>query len=155
VNLVEAMARSQSHDEIVHCEAAQDEIDGLLAEAEGYVDLTHQYGHWDVWGTDDDGVPWRLAISLEKPTRADRLAALAAAVGDDGTGDLGVIIDHADPDDTLEELVAVVREAREDAAVEAARERQPEPRATCCDGECGGIRSRCEEWGERDAEERE
>jgi hypothetical protein len=96
VNLVEAMARSQSHDEIVHCEAAQDEIDGLLAEAEGYVDLTHQYGHWDVWGTDDDGVPWRLAISLE---------------------------------------------------------RQPAPRAACCDGECGGIRSRCEEWGERDAED--
>jgi hypothetical protein len=26
-------------------------------------------------------------------------------------------------------------------------------RAPCCDGECGGIRSRCEVWGERDAED--
>jgi hypothetical protein len=68
VNLIDAIARSQSHDEIVHCEAAQDEIDGLCSEAEGYVDRTAEPGHGyvDVWGTDDDGVPWRLAITLER-----------------------------------------------------------------------------------------
>jgi hypothetical protein len=53
--------------------------------------------------------------------RAGMLAALASAVGDDGTGDLGVIVDHARPADTVGDLVAVVREARADAALERSR----------------------------------
>lgn len=52
--------------------------------------------------------------------RKARIAALAAVVGDDGTGDLGVIVDNAAPDATTEELAEVVREAREEAALEEA-----------------------------------
>lgn len=48
-------------------------------------------------------------------SRSNRIAALAAAVGDDGTGDLGVIVDHAAPDATTEDLAEIVREARAEA----------------------------------------
>lgn len=46
--------------------------------------------------------------------RTDVLAALAARVGDDGTGDLGVIVDTASPDATVDDLVDIVLEAREE-----------------------------------------
>jgi hypothetical protein len=36
--------------------------------------------------------------------RKQKLAELAALVGDDGTGDLGVIVDNASSDDTIEDL---------------------------------------------------
>jgi hypothetical protein len=50
--------------------------------------------------------------------RKEKLAALAAIVGDDGTGDLGVILDHAEPSTTVAELTEIVLEAREDARIE-------------------------------------
>jgi hypothetical protein len=63
VNIKQALARSQSHTEIVHCTATREEIDGLCAEAEGSADLVSQYGYVDVWGTDDDGAEYRLHIT--------------------------------------------------------------------------------------------
>lgn len=54
-----------------------------------------------------------------KEIRAQRISALAAIVGDDGTGSLGVIVDSADADATTAELVDIVREARADAKLEA------------------------------------
>jgi len=56
----------------------------------------------------------------ERKRRAQKLAALASRVGDDGTGDLGVILDTS-PDASVDELVAIVRTAREEHALEAAR----------------------------------
>ena len=53
--------------------------------------------------------------------RAGMIAALARRVEDDGTGALGVIVDHARPTDTVDDLVAVVREARADAELERSR----------------------------------
>lgn len=41
-------------------------------------------------------------------------------MGDDGTGDLGVIVDNAANDDTIADLVEMVREARADAAADEA-----------------------------------
>lgn len=60
-------------------------------------------------------------------SRKERVAALAAIVGDDGTGDLGVIVDHAPLDATTEDLAEIVREAREEhrANLRTAREVQP------------------------------
>ena len=63
MTIEQALARSQSHTEIVRCEATQEEIDGLCAEAEGSCDLVSQYGYVDVWGTDDDGEEYRLHIT--------------------------------------------------------------------------------------------
>jgi hypothetical protein len=43
---------------------------------------------------------------------------VAEAVGDDGTGDLGVIVEHAlrdDPNEAVGVIIAIVREARSDA----------------------------------------
>jgi hypothetical protein len=60
------------------------------------------------------------ADTLASMGRADMLSALASEVGDDGTGDLGVIVDHARPTDTVADLVEVVLEARADAAAERA-----------------------------------
>lgn len=54
-------------------------------------------------------------MTTNSMTRAQRIAELAAVVGDDGTGDLGVIVDSADADATTAELVDIVREARADA----------------------------------------
>jgi hypothetical protein len=59
----EALSRGQSHTEIVQCTATRAEIDGLCAKADGSVDLISQYGYVDVWGTDDDGVEYRLHIT--------------------------------------------------------------------------------------------
>lgn len=52
------------------------------------------------------------------------LPRVAALVGDDGTGDLGVIIRSAlakDASVTAEDIADIVREAREEAALERAR----------------------------------
>lgn len=49
------------------------------------------------------------------------LADVARQVGDDGTGDLGIIVRQAladDPAATVDDIVTIVREAREDAARE-------------------------------------
>lgn len=54
----------------------------------------------------------------KKLTRSELLSALASRVGDDGSGDLGVIIDHATDGDTLDDLVQVVLDARADAKAE-------------------------------------
>lgn len=51
--------------------------------------------------------------------RNQRIAELAAIVGDDGTGDLGVIVDSASADDSISDLIEVVLEARRDASVQA------------------------------------
>ena len=66
--------------------------------------------------------------------------ALAARVGDDGTGDLGVIVearlDEGLDGVTVDELVKTVLEARQDAAVEAEREDVPRMfRYTIFDGD--------------------
>lgn len=45
--------------------------------------------------------------------RSEKLSALASAVGDDGTGDLGVIVDCS-PHATVAELIEIVLEAREE-----------------------------------------
>jgi hypothetical protein len=55
--------------------------------------------------------------------RSDILSALASL--DDGTGTLGIIVDQAladDPAVTVDEVREIVREAKADAQVEAARE---------------------------------
>lgn len=67
MNIEQALLRSQTHNEIVSCEATQEEIDGLCAEAEGSCDLVAQYGYVDVWGVEDDGVEYRLHIVPVKP----------------------------------------------------------------------------------------
>lgn len=54
--------------------------------------------------------------TLAEMGRAAMVRALADAVGDDGTGDLGVVVDHAKPTDTLQDLIGVVEDAREDAS---------------------------------------
>ena len=51
-------------------------------------------------------------------TRKDAIAELTAIVGDDGNGDIGVIVDNADAEDTIDDLVSVVRQARADFATE-------------------------------------
>lgn len=48
--------------------------------------------------------------------RKNAIAELAAIVGDTGDGDLSVIVDNADADDTIEDLVGVVLQARADFA---------------------------------------
>jgi hypothetical protein len=60
----------------------------------------------------------REELSVWQDCRADRIAELACVVGDDGSGDLGVIVDSASPDATTDELVEIVRETRRDAALE-------------------------------------
>lgn len=50
--------------------------------------------------------------------RAELIAQLTARVGDDGTGDLAVIVDSAVNGETVEDLVAIVLEARAEAAGE-------------------------------------
>lgn len=67
MNIEQALARSTSHTEIVACTGTREEIDGLCAEADGSTDLVSQYGYVDVWGTDDDGVEYRLHITPEEP----------------------------------------------------------------------------------------
>lgn len=57
-----------------------------------------------------------------KATAADLTRELALRVGDDGTGDLRVIVDAAleeNPEITLDELVEIVLDARADAALES------------------------------------
>ena len=51
-------------------------------------------------------------------TRKERIAELAAVVGNDGTDNLGVIVDHADPSATTEELAEIVISAREEWVAE-------------------------------------
>lgn len=63
MTIEQALTRSRSNTEIVACEATQEEIDALCAEAEGSTDLISQYGYVDVWGTDDDGEEYRLQIT--------------------------------------------------------------------------------------------
>lgn len=65
--------------------------------------------------------------------RIERITELAAAVGDDGTGDLGVIIDHAPPDASLEDLIEIVTVARAEALANELREYA---RLTARDNEC-------------------
>lgn len=53
------------------------------------------------------------------------VSGAAALVGNDGTGDLGVIVRQAlidDPATTVKDVARIVREAREDAAIDAAGE---------------------------------
>lgn len=68
MNIAQALVRSQSHTEIVHCADTRAEIDALCADAEGSEDLVSQYGYVDIWGTDDDGVEYRLHVTPETPT---------------------------------------------------------------------------------------
>lgn len=63
MNIAQALARAQTHIEIVHCEDTQEAIDALVSEADGSVDVVAQYGHVDVWGTDEDGGEWRLNVT--------------------------------------------------------------------------------------------
>lgn len=57
-----------------------------------------------------------------KQRRAAKLAELSSRVGDDGTGDLGVIIDTSPVDATVEELVQIVLDAREEHAANVAHD---------------------------------
>jgi hypothetical protein len=56
-----AILRSITHTEIAHATLAPSELDLLFRAAEGSVDVTEQYGHHDVWGTDGAGREWRVA----------------------------------------------------------------------------------------------
>lgn len=53
-------------------------------------------------------------------TRSELIAEVAAIVGDDGTGDLGVIVDHADADSSVSDIVQIVLDARAEHAAEVA-----------------------------------
>lgn len=56
---------------------------------------------------------------------SDMLARVSRLVGDDGTGDLGVIVRQAlsdDPTTTADAIAEIVAEARRDARIEAERE---------------------------------
>lgn len=74
--------------------------------------------------TTDDGQRYVILGSLSdvqvvNGRRAELLSVVASMVGDDGTGDLGVIVDQALADDaevTAQEVAEIVREAREEAA---------------------------------------
>ena len=66
MNINQALSHCKSHDDIVHCTATREEIDGLCAEADGSVDLISQYGYVDVWGTNDDGVEYRLHVTPDE-----------------------------------------------------------------------------------------
>jgi photosystem II stability/assembly factor-like uncharacterized protein len=61
MNLEQAIARSVSNNEIVHCEAAMVDIEAL--DSEGSTDVVSQYGYVDVWGTTDAGDEWRLHVT--------------------------------------------------------------------------------------------
>lgn len=55
---------------------------------------------------------------------SEMIASVAKIVGDDGTGDLGIIVREALTANhavTVRDIVEIVREAREDAALEAAQ----------------------------------
>lgn len=64
-------------------------------------------------------------MTVDARWTARQLAAEVAAMGgDDGTGDLRVIVDYAlrdDPNVTADEVANIVREARADAAAERER----------------------------------
>ncbi len=56
-------------------------------------------------------------------SNAELAREVGCIVGDDGTGDIRVIVDHAlaeDPAATAEDIAEIVREARADAAAERA-----------------------------------
>lgn len=62
---------------------------------------------------------------VEDVRAADLVAAVSAMVGDDGTGDLGIIVREALADDatvTAAEIADIVREARADHAANTAAE---------------------------------
>ena len=56
-----AILRSITHTEIAHATLDAAELAALLIASEGSVDVTEQYGHHDVWGTDGAGREWRVA----------------------------------------------------------------------------------------------
>lgn len=63
-----AIGRSITHDEIVSIELTEEEIETMLPDGDDSVDLVHQYGYIDIWGTIDDeesphhGADWRLYV---------------------------------------------------------------------------------------------
>jgi hypothetical protein len=62
-------------------------------------------------------------------SNAEMARAVGCIVSDDGTGDIRVIVDHAlaaDASATAEDIAALVREARADAAAESAQDDEPE-----------------------------
>lgn len=63
-------------------------------------------------------------MTTDSPRFSDLFSAVSSLVGDDGTGDLGIIVRQAlndDPSATVDDIAAIVREAREDAAAERLR----------------------------------
>ena len=59
---------------------------------------------------------------IKTMTTADAVATLALYVGDDGSGDLRVIVDYASDGDTIQDLIDVVNGARAEWAAEQERE---------------------------------
>jgi hypothetical protein len=136
MNAKQAIERSVSHNEIVTLDHDSEALDALESESEGSADNT-AYGVHEFWGTTDAGDEWRVHVRcgegagddltppegevVTPPSRADLAREVGRIVGDDGTGDIRVIVDHAlaaDASATAEDIAAIVREARSDAAAE-------------------------------------
>lgn len=79
----------------------------------------------DIWSASElADVDESTAVVRREAERLLLLAELSTIVHDDGTDQLRVIVDHAKPGQTSEDLAAIVREAREDARIEREREAQ-------------------------------
>lgn len=95
-----------------------------VAVARAYVAAAEAAGRECSWAPDNDD-PTQAWIYETEPARGLELAREVAARWpslDDGSGDLRVIADQAvadDPATTAEDVAAIVRQAREDAALEA------------------------------------
>ena len=71
-----------------------------------------------------EAAPAEGEVEARKAHRRELLAALQRECGADGTGDYGVIVDEAlarDPATIAEDVITIVRKAREDWAAEAGR----------------------------------
>lgn len=67
MDIAEALVKSRSQTQIVHCTDTRAEIDALCAEAEGYVEVDQDGAHYvEIWGTDDDGEGYRIHVTPEE-----------------------------------------------------------------------------------------
>ena len=92
------------------------ECEGEGTEQDSEPDCSVCAGEWHFYVSVDVKVEAYNARYVVNMARKDAIAELTSIVGDSGSGDIGVIVDNADAEDTIDDLVSIVREARADFA---------------------------------------